>query len=464
MATTRIIPMHISKGCTIATCLEDRIDYGLNPDKTENAELVTTYACDYRTAAAEFLLSKSQYRLLTGREERNEVIAYQVRQSFRAGEVTPKEATQIGYEFAKRFLKGNHAFIVCTHTDTKHIHNHVYWNSTTLDCKRKYRDFIGSARAVRRLSDLICAEHELSVIANPKRGGTSYRSWLGDKAKPSQRETIRVAIDAALALKPDSFEDLLQMLEADGYKIHHGSSVTIGHSLFKRNIRMRSLGDGYTEEDLRAVIAGLKAHVPKKRSRVWNMDRTQSLIDIQAKLASGKGEGYRRWATVENLKRMAKTKLYMDEHGLDYDSMASRRDQLVAKEKELSECISAAQARIAEIRILQTHIINYSKTRDIYTAYRKAGYSKKFYEAHEEDILIHKAAKKAFDELGIKKLPSRKSLQIEFSDLLFKKKENYAELKRTKEELRDLAIHKANYEELRNLREIELQNEERHDR
>ena len=176
------------------------------------------------------------------------------------------------------------------------------------------------------------------------------------------------------------------------------------------------------------------------------------------------GEGYRRWATVENLKRMAKTKLYMDEHGFSYEAMAERKAELSAKEKELSAKITKAQNRIAEINVLKTHIVNYSKTRDVYVAYRKSGYSKKFLEKHEADIIIHKAAKKAFDEMGVKKLPTVKSLQVEFADLLTAKKEAYGELKKVRDELRDLTVHKANYEELRDLEEREKRKEKEHGR
>lgn len=145
MATTRIISMHVSHGKTIADCLTDRIDYSKNPDKTQGGELISAYECDPKTADAEFLYSKRQYQTITGREQRHDVIAYQVRQSFKPGEITPEDANRVGYEFAERFLKGRHAFFVATHTDKKHIHNHIIWNSTTLDCKHKFRDFSAPA-------------------------------------------------------------------------------------------------------------------------------------------------------------------------------------------------------------------------------------------------------------------------------------------------------------------------------
>ena len=140
MATTRIISMHVNHGKTIADCLADRIDYSKNPDKTQGGELISAYQCDPKTADAEFLFAKRQYKTLTGREQQSDVIAYQVRQSFKPGEITPEDANRVGYEFAERFLKGRHAFFVATHTDKRHIHNHIIWNSSSLDCTRKFRN------------------------------------------------------------------------------------------------------------------------------------------------------------------------------------------------------------------------------------------------------------------------------------------------------------------------------------
>lgn len=360
--------MHVTKGKTLAQSISDRTDYGLNPEKTKDGELTSAYACDPRSFAAEVLISKRQYKHFTGKDEKNDVLVYQVRQSFKPGEVTPEEANQIGYDFASRFLKGKHAFFVCTHTDKAHIHNHIYWNAVTLDCKKKFRDFRRSHRAVSRLSDLICTEHQLSVIDKPQRGSSAYNKWHGFKGKPSNRELLRIAIDEALEQKPHDFDAFLSLLAEQGFKVKNGKHLTFVHPDFKQNIRMYTLGDEYSEDAVRAIIKGQRVHQPKKRRKVWDANRPQSIIDIQAKLAAGKGEGYRRWATVENLKRMAKTKLYMDEHGLDYDAMSARKSELAKKEKELSAKITEAQNRIAEVNVLKTHIVNYSKTRDVYVA------------------------------------------------------------------------------------------------
>ena len=425
MATTRIIPMHVNQGKSIAQCLKDRTDYAKNPDKTQDGELVSSYACDPRTADAEFLLSKRQYAQITGREQKSDVIAYQIRQSFKPGEVTPEEANRIGYEFASRFLKGKHAFIVATHTDKAHIHNHIIFNSTTLDCKRKFRNFLGSSRAVARLSDRICLEHKLSVVENPQRSDGSYNKWLGPEAKLTHRERLRLAIDEALRQKPESFEALLQLLRDSGYTVDtSGKHIKFSHPDCKQKIRLRSLGDGYSEEELRAVIAGTRHHSPRiqKAAPVQRQQKASLLIDIQAKLDEGKGEGYRRWASVFNLKQMAAT----------------------VRANDLKEKINAAEQRMAEVAALKIHIINYSKSRDTFQAYRQSGYSKRFYKAHEDEIETHRAAKRAFNELGLQKLPTVKSLQAKYAELLSEKKAAYAEYRTAKEDQRELLVHQAN--------------------
>ena len=462
MATTRIISMHINKGKSVAQCLTDRTDYAKNPDKTADGELISSYECDPKTADAEFLLAKRQYKTITGREQSNDVIAYQIRQSFKPGEVSPEEANHLGYELAMRFLKGKHAFIVCTHRDKSHVHSHIIFNSTTLDCKHKFRDFLGSGRAVARLSDMICLEHKLSVIENPKRytHGT-YDKWLGNKAKPSHRELLRAAIDNALSQKPQSFDDFLNLMESAGYAIKRGAHITFCLD-GQKNIRLHSLGDGYSEDEIRAVISGERQHTPKKKRSPTATKKTSLLIDIQAKLDAGMGVGFGRWATVQNLKQMAQTVMYLQEHDLaDYDELAKKSADATARFNVLSEQIKSAETHMAEIAVLKTHIINYSKTREVYSGYKAAGYSKKYLSEYESDIILHKAAKKAFDEMGMKKLPTVKSLQEEYSKLLTEKKAAYIEYRSTRDEMKELLIHKQNIEKILGIdnRDTEIQKE-----
>ena len=430
MATTRLMSLHAGKNRSVGTAIEAIIDYVKNPEKTEHGKYITSYQCDSRTADAEFLLAKKQYIQKTGRVRgSDDVIAYHLRQSFRPGEITPEEANRLGCELAQRFTKGNHAYIVCTHIDKSHIHNHIIWSAVDLECDRKFRDFWGSARAVRRLNDTICIENGYSIVENPKGKGKTYDKWLGDQKKPSHRERICFAIDEALAKKPQSFEELLELLRQSGYQIKDGKVPSLLGGDQKRFLRMDTLGPGYTPEDLKAIIAGAKQHVPKKR-KVFDTPAQSSgslLIDIQAKLQEGKGAGYARWAKNFNLKQLSQTMIYLEENGLlDRAVLEEKTSAATAEFHTLSDKIKSAEQRMAELKIMRQHIINYAKTRDTYVAYRKAGYSQKFLAEHESEIILHKAAKQFFDEQGLQKLPTIKSLQSEYAQLLSEKKSMYS--------------------------------------
>ncbi len=347
---------HMHGGKSVASALKLRTGYAMNPNKTENGKLISAFACDPHTADAEFLLSKRQYRQFTGREQTSDVIAYQVRQSFKPGEITPEEANRIGVEFAERFLKGKHAYIVCTHTDRRHIHNHILWNSTTLDCRGKFDNFWGSSRAVRALSDTLCIEHGLSVVEAPKRRGKSYNKWL-------------------------------------------------------------------TEQ------------------------RPSLLIDIQAKLSEGKGAGYERWAKVFNLKQMAQTINFLKENGdMDFDELSRRAEAANEKCSALAEKLKATEAKMSEVEALKKQVINYLRTRETFRAYKASGYSKRYLAEHEQEILLHRAAKKAFNDLGLKKLPTVKALQAEYASLLAEKRAAYPAYREARAEMKKLLTYRANAE------------------
>ena len=312
---------------------------------------------------------------------------------------------------------------------------------------RKFRNFWGSTKAVRQLSDTICVENGLSIVENPKPHGKSYNKWLGDQAKPSHRELLRVAIDNALSQSPANFEELLKLLQESGCEVSkRGKSYRLKLPGWEKAARMDSLGEGYGLDDLQAVLSGKKTHTPRKK--IVTQAETQKvnlLVDIQAKLQAGKGAGYARWAKVFNLKQMAQTMNYLSENNLlEYAVLEEKAAAATAHHNELSAQIKAAEKRMAEIAVLRTHIVNYAKTREVYVAYRKAGYSKKFREEHEEEILLHQAAKNAFDEMGVKKLPKVKELQTEYAKLLEEKKKTYTEYRRSREEMRELLTAKAN--------------------
>ena len=442
MATTRLIAMHITKGNNASQSLADRIDYALNPEKTEKGEYVSSFQCDPHTAANEFALMRRTYLHLTERYRDGEVIAYQLRQSFKPGEITPEEANGIGYETASRFLKGKHAFVVATHTDKAHIHNHIIFCATTLDCRHKFRNYLGSGKALARLSDQICMEHKLSVVGDPKYRDSNYDRWLGDKAKPTARDQLRIAIDEMLQKKPDGFAALMRLLEEAGWEIKHGKQLSFRAPDGKRFIRMDTLGEEYSEKMLMATLSGEHTHIPTKTRRM--KQRISLLIDIQAKVQEGKGAGYENWAKKFNLKQLASSMAFISTHGIKtYEELSSRVDESVRKTDDLLARVQSAESRLKEIGETKKAITNYLKTKDIYAEWKRSGYSKAFYAQHEEQIIIHKAAKKAFD--GIQgKIPTIKALSAEYAAVLSEKQKVYAQYREARSNMRELLTVKAN--------------------
>ena len=457
MATTRLIPLHTGKGRNFGKAIRNVIGYVSNPKKTHQGELVTGFGCNPETADGEFLLMKREYIAQTGRHRgKDDVIAYHLRQSFVPGEITPEEANRIGCELASRFTHGQHAYVVATHEDRRHVHSHIIISAVNLDCDRKFRNFWGSSKAIRRLSDTLCIQNGLSIIEQPKGHSKSYNKWLGNEAKTSQRDGLREAIDAALARQPKDFEELLTMLQRGGWEVKRGKRISLKGKGQERFKRLDSLGEDYSEAALRAIIAGEKEHHPREKKTVQPMRQVNLLVDIQAKLQAGKGAGYERWAKVFNLKQMAQTLNYLSENNLmNIEDLTAKTDAAIARVHELQVTIRETEKRMAELHTLKGHIINYVKTREVYAAYRMAGYSKKFVAEHEQEIKLHQAAKEAFSALGTQKIPKVKEIQAEYDALREKKKQAYAAYHQAQDEMRQLLTVRANVERILGVEEKE---------
>ncbi len=456
MAATRLIAMHQNKGRSLQKCLKDRTDYAQNPEKTEGGELVSSYQCDPEFVEEQFASSKKEYLEITGRKIVGDIIAYQIRQSFKPGEITPEEANKIGYETAMRWTKGQHAFIVATHVDKAHIHNHIIYNSTALSCDRKFRNFWFSGVALQRVSDLVCLENGLSVIEPVKPSERVKRTEYPERR--SFREDIRDAIDACLEQNPKDMDELLRLLLEMGYESKRGKYVSVKGKGQKKFLRFRSLGAGYREQDLERIFSGESrekvASVTEKTEPKLDM-----LLDIQKMIAKGKGPGYERWAKVHNIKQMAQTLLFLEEHNLrDYDELAAKAKSVSDRFAEITERQKSLEARLIEITDLKKYIINYSKTKQIYVAYRESGYSKKFFEEHREEITLHKAAKEAFSKIK-GKIPTIKELNAEYSEVLGEKKKTYAEYRQARQEMKDYQTAKYNIDRFLQTEEQEKQAE-----
>lgn len=441
------MPLHVGKGRTFSTAIADIIDYVKNPEKSDHGRLITSWQCDSRVADSEFFYSKQQYIRNTGKVRgTDDVIAYHLRQSFRPGEITPEDANRLGCELAKRFTKGNHAFIVCTHIDKAHVHNHIIWSAVALDEKIKFRNFWGSTKAVRRLNDTICFENGYSIVENPSKKGMSYDQWLGDKKKPSHRERICAAIDDALSQKPVSFDALLKLLEQAGYTVKKGKVLSLLGGEQKNYIRMDTLGENYTPEVIRAVIKGQRTHIPKKRKSAMPQDKKiQLAVDFEVAVHSGKGPGFERWAKLFNMKQGSKAVAYLQEHVLtSYADLEALNDELTHKSNTLRKEVRLLDDTIQENAITQKQITNYARTRKVYDGYIRAGYSKKYLAEHEKDILIHKAAKKYFDDKGMKKIPKIQELKEENIALVKKRASVNSQYRKAKADKDELQTVKAN--------------------
>lgn len=457
MAATRLIAMHANKGKTIVRCLKDRTDYVTDEKKTEQGRYISAYACNAEIADKEFAQSKKEYFQLTGRKQKSDIIAYQIRQSFKPGEVSPEEANQIGYETAMRFTKGEHAFIVATHTDKEHIHNHVIFNSTNLACDRKFRDSWFIALALQRLSDLVCLEHKLSVI-KPRKPGEREK-YTGYEKKESIRSKICEDIEIVLLQQPKNFEEFLNGMQEHSYEIKKGKHPAVKGNGQKRFIRFRSLGAGYTVEDLEKRIRDISQDLPKSQEQKKKQPPKRAfdlLIDIQEKIKQGKGVGYTKWATVYNIKQMAQTLLFLQERDIrDYSILEERANGASSHFNNLSQGIKTAEKRLTEITEMKKQVINYAKTRDVFVDYKKSGYQKKFYAEHESELILYKAAREFFNNLPEKRIPKIKELNVEYGKVLTEKKKLYADYRQSKKEMQDFVTAKHNIDSFLRITESE---------
>ena len=422
---------------------------------------MSSYLCDPETAHAEFMLVKGQYQAETGRTAEQGALCYQIRQAFPQGEVTPKEANRIGYETAMRWTKGKYQFFVCTHTDKGHIHNHIYYNSTAYDRSRKFRNFIGSSFALRRLSDRVCLEHALSVVERPKLHSKGrflhYGQWQGEVRPPSQKEQIRCAIDTALSKRPADFADFLRRMEAVGFQVVHGRGGVIsfrapGHDRAAR-LRASTLGAGYGREDIQAVIDGKAPTRTAPVRRAPTPRRVNLLIDIQERMRQGKGPAYERWAKVYNLKQMAAALQYLKEQQLyEYDDLAAKTDAATERFHTLAGDIQQTEAELSRVSDLMAAVVQYAKTRPAFDGYKAAKYSRKYLAEHEAELADYRAAKATMAELlGGEKLPKMDVLKEKRRQLAARKKALYLEYRKAQQDMRELVAVKGSVDHLRGM-------------
>jgi len=446
MAATRIISIHINKGKTARQCIGERLDYIMNPKKTDGGILVSTYACSPETAADEFMLFRQEYQQNTGRTQDNEVIGYHVRQAFKPDEITPEEANEIGKELASRMTDDQFAYVVATHIDKHHIHNHIIICSTDLEGQHKYRDVKQSAKDLAQISDSLCMEHSLSVIQNPQDKTVTYDKWQGNQRRFTHRDELRMIIDTALRMQPDGFDALMQLLEEAGCRIKRGVHISIKPPEGKRYIRLDTLGPEYDEASLRRTLAHDHVHIPKIPRGDFTESQIKRLIDIEAKLRAGKGKGYQVWAERNNIDAKAQMVIFLKEHHIgSLEELNDQIQELTDQRDSLKASIRENQNRMKEINRQRQAIRDYSRTKEVYTQYRESGWSVKFYQEHRQEIEDHRNAQAVYSSHD-GKMPTLKELTAEYDELKERKENDQAALDELKPKLTDLKHIRYNYE------------------
>ena len=389
--------MAVTKTHPIKSTLKAAIDYICNPAKTDGSLLISSYGCSAETADIEFAWTRRHAI------DKGENLGRHLIQAFAPGEVTPEEAHQIGLELAKEILGGKYEFVLTTHIDRGHIHNHVIWNAVSFADHKHYHSNKRSYYEIRRTSDRLCKEHGLSVIVPGQEKGKSYVEHQAIRNGTSYKAKLKVTIDRLLPACAD-LEDLFHRLQEGGYEIRRGKYISCRASNQERFTRLKTLGIDYTEEALTARIAGRTR--PSKRPKVLD-GSIQRIAVIQGNQSSG----LQHWAKLQKLKEGAKTLNYLAAHGIDsYEALDSKLAELNAAVDDSLAAIKAVESRIAELNLIAKYAATYRKCRPIYSRYRKSEDKEKFLRGHESEIILFETAARELKRLGAVPLPAAEKL------------------------------------------------------
>ena len=432
MAVTKIKP--------VKSTLSKALDYIENPDKTDGKMLISSFGCSYETADIEFGYTLSQAL------DKGSNLAFHLIQSFAPGEVDYEKAHEIGKQLADAVTKGQHEYVVTTHIDKGHIHNHIIFCAVNFVDHHKYNSNKRSYYGIRNMSDKLCRENGLSVVV-PGKGskGKSYAEYQAEKTGTSWKGKLKIAVDALIP-QVSSFEELLQRLQAAGYEIKPGKYVSCRAPGQERFTRLKTLGADYTEEAIRERIAGRRA----KAAKAPREQRGVSLlIDIENSIKAAQSKGYEQWAKIHNLKQAAKTMNFLTEHKIEqYADLVSRIEEMSAESGQAADALKNAEKRLADMAVLIKNVSTYQKTKPVYDAYRKARNREKYRAGQEQAIILHEAAARSLKAAGIAKLPNLAALQSEYEALQAQKEALYADYGKLKKKVREYDIIKQNIDSI----------------
>lgn len=432
MAVTKIKP--------VKSTLSKALDYIENPDKTDGKMLISSFGCSYETADIEFGYTLSQAL------DKGNNLAFHLIQSFVPGEVDYEKAHEIGKQLADAVTKGQHEYVVTTHIDKGHIHNHIIFCAVNFVDHHKYNSNKRSYYGIRNMSDKLCRENGLSVVV-PGKGskGKSYAEYQAEKTGTSWKGKLKIAVDALIP-QVSSFEELLQRLQAAGYEIKPGKYVSCRAPGQERFTRLKTLGADYTEEAIRERIAGRRAKAAKAPGEQRGVSL---LIDIENSIKAAQSKGYEQWAKIHNLKQAAKTMNFLTEHKIEqYADLVSRIEEMAAESGQAADALKNAEKRLADMAVLIKNVSTYQKTKPVYDAYRKARNREKYRAGQEQAIILHEAAARSLKASGIAKLPNLAALQSEYEALQAQKEALYADYGKLKKKVREYDIIKQNIDSI----------------
>ncbi len=446
--------MAVTKTHPIKRALKAAIDYICNPEKTDGKLLVSSYGCSAETADIEFEWTR-RHAIDKGTNLGRHLI-----QAFRPGEVTPEQAHEIGMELAKEILGGKYEFVLTTHIDKDHVHNHLIFNAVSFADHKHYHSNKRSYHYIRRTSDRLCKEHGLSVIIPGQDKGKSYIEHQATQNGTSYKAKLKAAIDRLLPACSD-LEELLRRLQREGYEIKRGKYISAKAPNQERFTRLKTLGVDYTEEALVARIAGRSrpSRQPKQRS-----GKISLLIDIQNNIKAQQSAGYRRWATIENLKRIADTSNFLTEHGIgSYEELVDRCEAASASVSRLKAGLRDTGARIDELALKMKHVGTYRQLKPIYDRYKASRDKEKFLRGHESEIILFESAARECKRLGAVPLPATERMQAEMAELDARKATLKAELQKAQHEERDYVAMRRNVDALLTAPREQEQQQQRHE-
>ena len=426
MAVTKIKP--------IKSTLKKALDYIQNPDKTDGKMLVSSFGCSPETADIEFEFTIAQAL------NRGNNLAHHLIQSFEPGEVDYQKAHEIGKQLADAVTKGKYEYVLTTHIDKGHVHNHIIFCSVNFVDYHKYNSNERSYYGIRNMSDRLCRENGLSVVVPQKGGkGKSYAEYIAEKTGTSWKGKLKIAVDALIP-QVSSFEELLSRLQAAGYEIKPGKYVSCRAPGQERFTRLKTLGADYTEEAIREQIEGRRTRAAKAPKRETGVSL---LIGIENSIKAAQSRGYEQWAKIHNLKQAAKTLNFLTEHQISqYEDLTAKIEEVQTESEKAGDALKAMEKRLADMAVLIKNVSTFQKTKPAYDTYRKARNKDRYRAAHEGTVILHEAAAKALKAAGISKLPNLAALQAEYEKLQEQKEALRADYGKLKKQVKEYDVIK----------------------